>query len=86
MRRGALLAIAWLLAALPARADDAALAEKRAKLEKLVEERDAARMKANIYVLPVYKLEAEAKQAEIDALEKEIAELEKGGAAGEAQR
>ena len=82
MRLRTLLAIACLLATTPALADagDAAaeLAEKREKLEQLIEERDAALVQANIYVLPKYKLEAQKKQEEIDALEAEIAELEKG--------
>jgi hypothetical protein len=53
------------------------LEAKRAQLKKLREERDAALVNANVYVLPKYKLEAQKKQEEIDALEKEIAELEK---------
>jgi|GEM_PF-1866983 len=49
-----------------------ALEEKRARL---VEERDAARMRANIYVLPQDKLMAQQKQEEIDEVDQEIARL-----------
>ncbi|HLV60639.1 MAG TPA: hypothetical protein VKY51_04480, partial [Fredinandcohnia sp.] len=45
-----------------------ALEEKRAKL---VEERDAARMRANVYVLPKDKLEAEEKQKEIEEVDRQ---------------
>ncbi|MFO7156104.1 MAG: hypothetical protein DIU72_005770 [Pseudomonadota bacterium] len=50
------------------------LEEKRAKL---VEERDAARMRANVYVLPQDKLMAQKKQEEIDEVDREIARLKK---------
>lgn len=63
-----------LLAATPALARDAdeTLEQKRARIEQLKEERDAARVKANIYVLPQHKLEAERLQKEIDELQAEI--------------
>ena len=76
-----LVTIACLLAT-PALADEAAapqvqLEEKRAALEKLRDERDAAQVKANIYVLPQHKLEVIAKQEEMDAVQKALDALER---------
>ena len=69
-----------LLALLPcaAFADDAMerKAALQAEIERLEQERDAARVKANIYVLPQHKLEAEAKQKEIDERRKELEALD----------
>ena len=78
--RGAVLACAVWLAALPALAEDEGetLEQKRARIEKLEKDRDAARVQANIYVLPQHKLEAQRLQKEIEALQAEIDELEKG--------
>jgi hypothetical protein len=44
---------------------------------KLVAERDAAQVKANTYALPQYRLEAQKKQEQIDALDAQIAKTEK---------
>lgn len=55
------------------------IAELEAKRERLVEERDAARMRANVYVLPQDKLEAAQKQEEIDAVDDELRSLRKDG-------
>lgn len=51
----------------------------REKIVRLEQERDAALVRANTYVLPKDKLEAQAKQQEIDAARKELEALEKGG-------
>ncbi|AKU89999.1 hypothetical protein [Vulgatibacter incomptus] len=48
------------------------VAELRARRAALEEERDAARMNANIYVLPRYRLEAIDKQKEIDRIDAEL--------------
>ncbi len=83
MRPLSLLLITFLLAPVAATAEGSAvpvaerLEKKRAELEKLRAARDAALVQANIYQLPQHKLEAEAKQKEIDAVEAEIDELEK---------
>jgi hypothetical protein len=49
----------------------------RARRDRLASERDAARVKANTYALPQYRLEAEEKQKQIDVVEQEIAAIEK---------
>ncbi len=48
-----------------------------AKRARLVEERDAARMRANVYVLPKDKLEVLAKEAEIEEIDQELEALRK---------
>lgn len=53
--------------------------ELETKRARLVEERDAARMRANVYVLPKDKLEAEEKQGEIEEVDREIAALREAG-------
>lgn len=54
--------------------------ELEKKRARLVEERDAARMRANVYVLPQDKLEAQAKQEEIDEVDRQLRALREGGA------
>ena len=81
--RRLLLAFALVAWALPAAAEEDApqptieerIRELEAKRARLVEERDAARMRANVYVLPQDKLLARKKQEEIDEVDREIATL-----------
>jgi hypothetical protein len=81
--RRLLLAFALVAWALPAAAGEDApqptieerIRELEAKRARLVEERDAARMRANVYVLPQDKLLAQKKQEEIDEVDREIAAL-----------
>ncbi len=74
-----LLLACLLLAPGFAPADESAerAAEIREKIATLEKERDAARVRANTYVLPKDKLEVLAKQEEIDELQKELDGLEK---------
>lgn len=46
-----------------------------AERARLVEERDAARMRANTFVLPKDKVEAQEKQAEIEATDRALEAL-----------
>lgn len=81
--RHLLLVFALVAWALPAAAEEDApqptieerIRELEAKRARLVEERDAARMRANVYVLPQDKLLAQKKQEEIDEVDREIATL-----------
>lgn len=81
--RHLLLVFALVASALSAAAEEGAseptIEEKiqalEAKRARLVEERDAARMRANVYVLPQDKLLAQKKQEEIDEVDREIATL-----------
>lgn len=76
-----LLAACLLVFSAPALADEPAktdrAAELRAKIARLEGERDAARVRANTYVLPKDKLEVLAKQQEIDEARRELESLGK---------
>lgn len=56
--------------------------ELEAKRAALVSERDAARMRANTYVLPKDRLEAIEKQEEIDEIDRELEALRSKEAPG----
>jgi hypothetical protein len=62
------------------------LAALRRQREAEVARRDRALLQFHTYGLPKYSLEVEAANREIERLDGEIAELEKGGAAPKAGR